>query len=148
MNTKYYACRYADGSVSFFSVREKSRQLVLSDDKINLYCYQMWVTYRKHFSEVKVITLSRFMLLNHYIEWLYCDTDQCGQFIMLEPRERPDVTFCVPKGDRVRAVYFYCRLHGLRKIEAIDFKISATDPPVGGLPDIKDMVLQNKQKGE
>ena len=68
MNTKYYACRYADGSVSFFSVREKSRQLVLSDDKINLYCYQMWVTYRKHFSEVKVITLSRFMLLNHYVK--------------------------------------------------------------------------------
>lgn len=148
MDTRYYACRYADGSVSFFHAKGKSRQLVLNSMHKNALCYQLRVCYQKNFTELKVSTISRYMLLNHYIKWVYCESEKCGQCIVLDPGERPNVTFSIPKGDKVKAIYVLCSIHGLRRIEAVDFEIGGVETPSDALPNIKDPGLADHGKGD
>jgi len=52
------------------------------------------------------------MALEHYIEWIYVQTDRGGQRRKLKPGDGPSVTFHL--GDeKPIAVYAYCNLHGL-----------------------------------
>lgn len=48
----------------------------------------------------------------HYIEWVYLQTEKGGQRKSLEPGENPTVTF-VLDNDRPVAVFAYCNQHGL-----------------------------------
>ena len=52
------------------------------------------------------------MLDEHFIEWIYVETEHGGQRRILKPGEQPEATFCVGD-DKPVAVYAYCNLHGL-----------------------------------
>ena len=52
------------------------------------------------------------MLPEHFIQWVYVQTEHGGQRRTLQPGEAPSVTFQLG-GDRAVAVYAYCNLHGL-----------------------------------
>lgn len=52
------------------------------------------------------------MLPEHFIEWVYVQTDQGGQRKALKPGDAPEVSFCLGD-DKAAAVYAYCNLHGL-----------------------------------
>ena len=52
----------------------------------------------------------------HYIEWVYVETENGGQRKNLKPGEEPNVTFSLGD-DKAVAVYAYCNLHGLWKTE-------------------------------
>lgn len=52
------------------------------------------------------------MLPEHFIEWVYVQTDQGGQRKALKPGDTPEVSFCLGD-DKAAAVYAYCNLHGL-----------------------------------
>ena len=52
----------------------------------------------------------------HYIEWVYVETENGGQRKNLKPGEEPNVTFNLGD-DKAVAVYAYCNLHGLWKTE-------------------------------
>lgn len=52
------------------------------------------------------------MTAEHFIEWIYVETDKGGQRKILQPTDQPQVTFCLGK-DKPIAVYAYCNLHGL-----------------------------------
>ena len=52
------------------------------------------------------------MLPEHFIQWVYVQTDQGGQRKALKPGDAPEVSFCLGD-DKAAAVYAYCNLHGL-----------------------------------
>lgn len=49
---------------------------------------------------------------DHYIEWIYLQTDKGGQRKSLCPHEEPSVSFSLCD-ETVVAVYAYCNKHGL-----------------------------------
>ena len=61
---------------------------------------------------VNVGEVSHPMLEEHYIEWIYLETEHGGQRRILKPGENPEATFCTGD-DKPVAVYAYCNLHGL-----------------------------------
>ena len=52
----------------------------------------------------------------HYIMWIYLETEKGAQRKMLKPGEEPKASFTVVD-DKAVAVYEYCNLHGLWKKE-------------------------------
>ncbi len=52
------------------------------------------------------------MTEEHFIEWLYVETENGGQRRILHPGDAPEATFCIGE-DKPIAVYAYCNLHGL-----------------------------------
>ncbi|HHV51018.1 MAG TPA: desulfoferrodoxin [Clostridiales bacterium] len=64
--------------------------------------------------KVNVGSVDHPMIPEHYIEWIYIETEKGGQRKNLSPGEEPRAVF-VLKDDKVLAVYEYCNLHGLWK---------------------------------
>lgn len=56
------------------------------------------------------------MTQEHYIEWIYLETEKGGQFKALNPDEAPSATYILDN-DKAVAAYAYCNLHGLWKAE-------------------------------
>lgn len=53
------------------------------------------------------------MMAEHYIQWIYLQTDKGDQRRCLAPGDRPCATFALMNGESVIAAYAYCNLHGL-----------------------------------
>jgi len=66
---------------------------------------------------VKVGSVSHPMEAEHYIMWVYIQTEQGGQRKNLNPGDKPDATFALADGDKVVAAFAYCNKHGLWKAE-------------------------------
>lgn len=66
--------------------------------------------------EVVVGEVDHPMLAEHYIQWIYLETENGGQIRYLAPGDKPAATFCV-ECDAPVAVYEYCNLHGLWKAD-------------------------------
>ena len=64
---------------------------------------------------VKVGEVAHPMQDDHFIEWVALETEQGNQRKPLKPGCEPKVTFALAEGDKVKAVYAYCNLHGLWK---------------------------------
>ena len=66
---------------------------------------------------VKVGELEHPMLEEHYIMWIYLETDQGGMLRKLSAGEKPEAEFHLSAGEKPVAAYEYCNLHGLWKAE-------------------------------
>ena len=55
------------------------------------------------------------MLEEHWIQWVYLETDKGGHRKVLNPGEKPNVVFALTEDEKPLAVYEYCNLHGLWK---------------------------------
>ena len=66
--------------------------------------------------KVKVGEVAHPMVEEHFIQWVYLQTDKGGQRKNLLPGEAPEVTFALADEKPV-AVYEYCNLHGLWKAD-------------------------------
>ena len=53
------------------------------------------------------------MTEEHYIAWIYLETEQGGQRKKLAVGSKPEAEFALAGGDKVVGVYEYCNLHGL-----------------------------------
>ena len=53
------------------------------------------------------------MLEEHWIQWVYLETDKGGHRKVLNPGEKPNVVFVLTEDEKPLAVYEYCNLHGL-----------------------------------
>ena len=62
--------------------------------------------------KVNVGSVDHPMAPEHYIEWIYVQTENGGQRKSLNPGDAPAATFCMGD-DKAVAVYAYCNLHGL-----------------------------------
>ena len=63
--------------------------------------------------KVKVGELPHPMLAEHYIQWIYLETEQGGQIKKLHPGDAPEAEFTLAGNDKLISVYEYCNLHGL-----------------------------------
>lgn len=65
--------------------------------------------------EVVVGDVAHPMTEEHLIEWVSLQTEQGNQRKVLKAGQEPKVSFAICDGDKVKAVYAYCNLHGLWK---------------------------------
>ena len=65
---------------------------------------------------IEVGSVAHPMAEEHYIAWIYLQTDKGGQRKCLNPGEEPKVSFRL-NGETAVAVYAYCNLHGLWKTD-------------------------------
>ena len=70
------------------------------------------VTMEEGAINVRVGSVNHPMLPEHFIEWVYVQTEHGGQRKALKPGDDPSVTFCLGD-DKAVAVYAYCNLHGM-----------------------------------
>lgn len=56
------------------------------------------------------------MVEEHFIQWVYLQTDRGGQRKCLKPGDKPQVRFAL-MDEKPVAVYEYCNLHGLWKAD-------------------------------
>lgn len=49
----------------------------------------------------------------HYIQWVYLETDKGGQLHYLHPNEEPETNFPLADGETPLCVYSFCNLHSL-----------------------------------
>lgn len=66
--------------------------------------------------KVNVGSVTHPMTPEHLIEWVYLLTDKGGQRKSLTANDTPSVTFAIAD-EKPLAVYAYCNLHGLWKVE-------------------------------
>lgn len=55
------------------------------------------------------------MLPEHYIMFIYMETENGGQIKRLQPGDEPEAEFILAPGDSLKKVYAYCNIHGLWK---------------------------------
>ena len=62
---------------------------------------------------VNVGSVDHPMLDEHWIQWVYLETDKGSHRKVLNPGEKPNVVFALTEDEKPLAVYEYCNLHGL-----------------------------------
>jgi len=53
------------------------------------------------------------MVPEHWIQWVYLETDKGGHRRVLNAGEKPNAEFLLAEDEKPLAVYEYCNLHGL-----------------------------------
>lgn len=53
------------------------------------------------------------MTADHYIEWVYIQTEKGGQRKIFAPNDKPVTDFALTNDDKILKAYAYCNLHGL-----------------------------------
>lgn len=71
------------------------------------------ITVEGNLVHVAIGSVDHPMLEEHYIQWVYLETEKGGQRKELHPGEKPVVTFALTEDDKAVAAYEYCNLHGL-----------------------------------
>ena len=66
---------------------------------------------------VKVGSVSHPMLEEHFINWIWLETDQGVYRKALQPGAAPEAVFALAPGEKAVAAWEYCNLHGLWKAE-------------------------------
>ena len=66
---------------------------------------------------VKVGAVEHPMTEAHHIEWIAIETTAGNQRKVLDPLGKPEAKFALLPGEKVNAVYEYCNLHGLWRLD-------------------------------
>lgn len=120
MKTKFYICRRCgnlvgmvhDSGVPMICCGEKMEALVPNTVEASGEKHLPVAVMDGNVLRVHVGNVDHPMLPEHFIEWVYVQTDQGGQRKALKPGDAPEVSFCLGD-DKEAAVYAYCNLHGL-----------------------------------
>lgn len=67
---------------------------------------------------VKVGSIAHPMIPEHFIQWIYIETEKGAQRKVLNAGDAPEAKFILSGGDKLIAAYEYCNLHGLWKTKA------------------------------
>ena len=121
---KFYICRHCgnligmihDAGVPVFCCGEKMHALVPTTVEASGEKHIPAVTVDGKKLIVNVGSVDHPMAPEHYIEWVYVQTEKGGLRKALKPGDAPNVTFCLGD-DKALAVYAYCNLHGLWMVE-------------------------------
>lgn len=66
---------------------------------------------------IKIGSTAHPMTEEHFISWVYIQTEKGGQRKTLTPQDQPAVTFTLTEDVKLISAYAYCNLHGLWKAE-------------------------------
>ncbi|MGI6709860.1 MAG: desulfoferrodoxin family protein [Bacilli bacterium] len=91
-------------------------QIVANTEEASYEKHLPAVTVKGNEIHVSVGSVAHPMIPEHYIEWVYVQTEKGGQRKCFKAGEEPKVAFSVIN-DKPVAVYAYCNLHGLWKTE-------------------------------
>ena len=124
MKDRFYICRHCgniigminDAGVPVMCCGQKMEALVPNTTEAAGEKHLPVVTVDGATVIVKVGEVAHPMTDEHYIQWVYIETENGGQRRALKPGDKPEVTFCVGE-DKPIAVYAYCNLHGLWRTE-------------------------------
>jgi superoxide reductase len=120
MKNLFYKCEVCGNIIG--KVLDSGVPVVCCGQKMNIIPAQMDDTkYEKHQPvvtiteqkvEINIGSVPHPMLGEHYIQWVYLQTDKGGQRRNLLPNENPTVTFyCID--EKPLAVFSFCNMHGL-----------------------------------
>ena len=123
-NQKFFICKHC-GNIAVL-IENKGVPIVCCGEKMSeLIPNTVEASMEKHLPEVtnlgdriqvQVGSVPHPMTEEHYIQFVYVLTEQGGQRKALKPEDEPKVEFSFVD-DKPVAVYGYCNLHGLWKVE-------------------------------
>ena len=132
---KTYICRHCGNIISMIS--DKGVPVICCGTKMEeLIPNTVEASTEKHLPVVEVVgntvkvdvgSVEHPMVPEHYIEWVYLETEKGGQCKKLNPEEAPSAVFSL-KDDKAVAAYAYCNLHGLWKTEIKEKKVCDLKP--------------------
>lgn len=117
---KFYRCRHCGNLVEL--IQNRGVPLVCCGEQMELLTPNSTeASGEKHIPEVRclngMLTVTvgsqrHPMEPEHYIQWIYVQTEHGGMRYDLKPGEEPKASFCLCSDPAV-AVYEYCNIHGL-----------------------------------
>lgn len=121
---KFYRCNHCgnivmmvhDSKVPMMCCGEKMTELVAGSIDAAVEKHVPVVDIKSNSVEVSVGSVMHPMEEEHYIMWIYLETNRGGQIKYLNPGEDAMATFLL-NDEKPKAVYAYCNLHGLWKKE-------------------------------
>ena len=120
MKAKFYICEHCgnligminDAGVPMVCCGEKMKALIPNTVEASGEKHMPVVSVEDGVVNVNVGSVNHPMAEEHFIEWVYVETEKGGQRKSLKPGEEPNVKFWIGD-DKPVAVYAYCNLHGL-----------------------------------
>ena len=120
MKAKFYICEHCgnligminDAGVPMVCCGQKMKALVPNTVEASGEKHIPVVSVADGIVNVNVGSVDHPMAEEHFIEWVYVETEKGGQRKSLTPGENPNVKFWIGD-DKPVAVYAYCNLHGL-----------------------------------
>lgn len=117
---KFYICEHCgniigmvkDKGVPVMCCGQKMKELVPNTVEASGEKHIPAVTVEGNVLKVNVGSVNHPMAEEHFIEWVYVETENGGMRKNLKPGQEPNVTFALGE-DKAIAVYAYCNLHGL-----------------------------------
>lgn len=73
------------------------------------------VTVEGNLVKVSVGSVAHPMTAEHFIQWIVVETEKDAMIHWLNPNDAPETVFALADGQKAKAVYAYCNLHGLWK---------------------------------
>ena len=123
MEVKFYRCRIC-GQIAV-KVKETKAPLVCCGERMEeLLPDSVDASQEKHVPVVEVKGNNAIVSIGsephpmskeHFIEWVFLQTEKTNQYRELKPGMEPAICFALCEGDEVKAAYIYCNLHGLWK---------------------------------
>ena len=120
MKAKFYICKHCGNIIEI--VKDAKVPMMCCGEKLHLLePNTVEASGEKHLPavsvegnkvKVNVGTVQHPMAEEHFIEWVYVETEKGGMRKHLNPGEEPIVVFDLGE-DKPIAVYAYCNLHGL-----------------------------------
>jgi superoxide reductase len=121
---KFYVCKHCGNIVIF--IHESGAPLTCCGDKMTqIVPNTVDAATEKHVPvvsvdgdivTVEVGSVEHPMLPEHFIQWIYLETNKGLQMKYLEPGDKPKAVFSL-NGEKAVAAYEYCNLHGLWRKE-------------------------------
>lgn len=120
---KFYICKHCgniitvvrSSGVPVFCCGDKMAELVPNTTDAVTEKHVPEITVNGNEVVVKIGSVEHPMTEEHYIQWVYIQTEKGVQCKKLAPTDKPVVTFALTEDDKLVAAYEYCNLHGLWK---------------------------------
>ena len=109
-------CMIYDSGVRVVCCGEEMEEVVANTTDAALEKHVPVVDSSGHVINIKVGEVDHPMVDEHYIMWIYLDTNEGGQIKYLKPGDMPFASFTMID-DEPKTAYAYCNLHGLWKKE-------------------------------
>ena len=121
---RFFICKHCgnmieiidDKGVPVICCGEKMKELVPNTIEASVEKHLPDVTVSGEEITVQVGSVPHPMADEHHIGFIFLETERGAQRKSLKSGEEPKATFCAP-GDKPLAVYAYCNLHGMWKLD-------------------------------
>ncbi len=124
MENKFYICEHCKNVIGMINnsgvpvvcCGQKMTPLIPGTVEASKEKHIPQVTVEENLVKVQVGSIAHPMTEEHHIAWVYLQTDKGGHRRNLQGSAQPEVTFAL-SDEKAVAVYAYCNLHGLWKVD-------------------------------